>query len=166
MTFAGITNRGKYIQLDEKVYNNAELQIPIAPSDVVVNFVDFLERNRKEWGLSRNVFIDNADQATITECGKYKRKHGCVYIFNPAWKQMNIIDRINLQLGWIAKECYFILEHCTNSIGEMELYSWKEDKDNTPEDAHDHCINSNQYGFLPYKNKIGCDINGADTKNG
>ena len=157
MTFAGITNRGKYIQLDEKVYNNAELQIPIAPSDVVVNFVDFLERNRKEWGLSRNVFIDNADQATITECDKYKRKHGCVYIFNPAWKQMNIIDRINLQLGWIAKECYFILEHCTNSIGEMELYSWKEDKDNAPEDAHDHCINSNQYGFLPYKNKIGCD---------
>ena len=166
MTFAGITNRGKYIQLDEKVYNNAELQIPIAPSDVVVNFVDFLERNRKEWGLARNVFIDNADQATITECDKYKRKHGCVYIFNPAWKKMNIIDRINLQLGWIAKECYFILEHCTNSIGEMELYSWKEDKDNTPEDAHDHCINSNQYGFLPYKNKIGCDINGADTKNG
>ena len=162
MTFGGITNRGKYIQLDEKVYNNAELKIPIAPSDTVVNFIDFLERNRKEWGLARNVFIDNADQATITECNKYKRNHGCVYVFNNAWKQLHIIDRINLQLGWLAQECYFILEHCTNSISEMELYSWQEEKDNTPEDAHDHCINSNQYGFIPYKNKIGSDINGAD----
>ncbi len=62
--------------LDEKVYNNAELDIPIAPSDTVRNYIDFLERNRKEWGgMSKNVFIDNADQATITEFAKYKRTH-------------------------------------------------------------------------------------------
>ncbi|MEE1219560.1 MAG: terminase [Ruminococcus sp.] len=163
MTFGGITNRGKYIQLDEKVYNNAELQTPLAPSDTVINFIDFLERNRKEWGLARNVFIDNADQATITECKKYKQKHGCIYIFNNSWKSvLNVIDRINLQLGWLAQGCFFILEHCTNTISEMELYSWREDKDNTPEDSHDHCINSNQYGFIPYKNKIGSDKNGVD----
>ncbi len=165
-TFAGITNRGKYIQLDEMVYNNAKLQNPLAPSDTVKNFIDFLERNRKEWGLARNTFIDNADQATITEFKKYKRNNGCVYIFNGAWKKMPIIDRINLQLGWLEEDNYFILDHCTNSIEEMELYSWLEDKDNTPEDKHDHCINSNQYGFIPYKNKIGSEINGADKHNG
>ena len=67
MSFAGITNKGKYILLDEKVYNNANLDQPLAPSDTVKNFVDFLERNRKEWGLAKNVFIDSADQATIKE---------------------------------------------------------------------------------------------------
>lgn len=157
MTFHGITNGGKCIQLDEKVYNNAQLQTPIAPSDTVKNLIDFLERNRKEWGFARNVFIDSADQATITEANKYKRLNGCVYSFGPAWKKTAIIDRINLQLGWLAQGYYYILDHCTNTISEMELYSWQEDKDNTPEDCNDHCINSAQYSWLPYKTKIGAE---------
>ena len=81
MSFAGITNKGKYILLDEKVYNNANLDEPLAPSDTVKNFVDFLERNRKEWGLAKNVFIDSADQATIKEFAKHKRLTGCIYVF-------------------------------------------------------------------------------------
>lgn len=165
MSFLGITNNGKCIVLDEKVYNNAELQTPIAPSDTVKNFVDFLERNRQEWGFARNVFIDNADQATITELNKYKRQTGCIYTFNNAWKKTTIIDRINLQLGWFAQEYYFILEHCKNYINELEIYSWQEDKDNKPEDANDHMINSVQYAFLPYKARIGSDINGVDRQN-
>ncbi|MCH5297888.1 MAG: terminase [Ruminococcus sp.] len=165
MIFGGITNRGKYIRLDEKVYNNAELQTPIAPSDTVANFIDFLERNRKEWGLARNVYIDNADQATITELNKYKRKNGCIYVFNSSWKKTTIIDRINLQLGWFAQECYFILKHCKHSVSELELYSWQDDKDNTPEDKNDHTINADQYAWLPYKSKIGVEKNGVDTEN-
>ena len=161
MSFAGITNKGKYVKLDERVYNNATLQTPLAPSDTAVNFVKFLDRNLNEWGLARNVFIDNADQATITELNKYKRVHGCIYTFINAWKKTTIIDRINLQLGWFAQECYFILDHCKNTIAELEVYSWQEDKDNTPEDGHDHCINADQYGWLPYKTKIGCETNGA-----
>lgn len=157
MSFIGITNKGTCIVLDESVYNNAELQNPIAPSDTVANFIDFLERNRKEWGFARNVFIDNADQATITELNKYKRQNGCVYIFNNAWKKTTIIDRINLQLGWFAKDTFLVLEHCGNYINELDVYSWLEDKDNTPEDGHDHMINSVQYAFLPYKTRIGGD---------
>lgn len=72
---------------------------PLAPSDTVRNFVDFLDRNTSNWGLARNVFINNADQATITELNKYKRKHGCIYIFNPAWKKTTIIDRIKAEQG-------------------------------------------------------------------
>lgn len=155
MTFFGITNKGKCIQLDEKKYNNAELEEPLAPSDIAKNYVDFLERNRDEWGFARNVYIDSADQATITELNKYKRKKGCAYSFYNAFKKTKIIDRINLLLGWFAKKCYYIVEHCTNTIQEYELYSWLEDKDNTPEDGHDHFINSSQYGWLPFKNKIG-----------
>lgn len=154
MVFHGITDKGKCIQLDERVYNNAELQIPIAPSDTVRNFIDFLDRNSKEWGLARNVFVDNADQATITELNKYKRLNGCVYTFNNAWKKTLIIDRINLQLGWFAKDCYFVLEHCKHSINELETYSWCEDKDNTPEDKNNHTIDASCYSWLPYKSKI------------
>ena len=162
MIFSGITNKGMYVRLDEKVYNNAKLQVPIAPSDTVKNYIDFLDRNYKEWGLTRNAFIDNADQATITEANKYKRLHGCIYTFNGAWKKTPIIDRINLMLGWIAQGKYIILDHCVNSIEEIELYSWREDKDNTPEDAHDHTINADQYAWLPFKNEIGSNNNGID----
>jgi PBSX family phage terminase large subunit len=155
MTFGGITNKGKYILLDEKVYNNSTLNEPIAPSDTVTNFIDFLERNRKEWGFARNVFIDSADQATITEILKYKRTNGSVYSFNNAYKKIENVDRINLQLNWFAKKYFYVLDHCTNYIEELDLYSWLEDKDNTPEDAHDHVIQSCQYSWIPYKLKIG-----------
>ena len=140
---------------DEQVYNNADSAVPLAPSDTVVRFVDFLEKNRERFGFARNVFIDNADQATITELNKYKRERGCAYIFNNAWKKMKIIDRINLQLGWFATDKVLILEHCGNYISELELYSWQEEKDNEPEDGHDHMINSVQYAFLPFVSQIG-----------
>ena len=148
MSFLGITNKGRCIVLDERVYNNAELSVPIAPSDTVKNLIDFLDRNRKEWGFAKNVFIDSADQATITECAKYKRIYGCLYTFGNAWKKEKIIDRINTQLGWFAEAgsepCFYVLEHCTNYIHELEVYSWKEDKDNEPEDKNDHMVNSVQ----------------------
>jgi len=163
MSFAGITNKGRYVLLDEKVYNNAELEIPIAPSDTVVNYVDFLERNRKEWGFAKHTFIDNADQATITEFAKYKRSHPeCLYMFNNAYKKVEIIDRIILELGWLSyddeagKEPYFyVVDTCTTFITEHEVYSWLEGKDNTPEDKNDHMINSSQYGWIPYRDRIG-----------
>lgn len=163
MSFAGITNKGRYVLLDERVYNNASLEIPIAPSDTVVNYIAFLERNRKEWGFAKNVFIDSADQATITEFMKYKRAHtDCLYIFNPAYKAVEIIDRIILQLGWLSFDdeagkvpMFYVVDTCTVFITENEIYSWLEGKDNTPEDKNDHMINSTQYGWIPYRDKIG-----------
>ena len=47
------------------------------------------------------------------------------------------------------------VEGCGNYIAELESYSWREDRDNTPEDGHDHMINSVQYAWIPYKTKIG-----------
>lgn len=165
MSFAGITNKGTFILLDERVYNNADLETPIAPSDTVTNYIAFLERNRKEWGFAKQTFIDSADQATITEFKKYKRAHpDCLYVFNNAYKQTTIIDRIILQLGWMSfdekKEknpCFYVLEHCNHYTHELDTYSWKEDKDQEAEDANDHMINSVQYAWLPYKTKIGVE---------
>ena len=73
MLFMGITFDRRLIVLSEKVYSNADLDKPLAPSDTVEKFVDFLDRNEKEWGLAKDVFVDSADQATITELRKYKR---------------------------------------------------------------------------------------------
>lgn len=164
MIFQGITKDRKLVILDEKVYNNKDLDNPIAPSDTVKNFVDFLDRNQREWGLARNVFVDNADQATITELKKYKRTNFCIYIFNDAYKQVKILDRINLQLGWLHTGHYLVVEHCINHITELETYSWLEEFDNTPEDGNDHTINSSQYGFIPYINKIGINIKLKEEK--
>lgn len=163
MSFAGITNKGRFILLDEKVYNNAELNNPIAPSDTVVNYIAFLDRNCKEWGFVRNVFIDCADQATITELNKYRQLHPeCLYLFNNSYKKVQIIDRIKLQLGWMNFKdekgilpSFYIVKNCKNYIAELESYSWKEDKDEEPEDGHDHMVNSVQYAWIPYRDKIG-----------
>lgn len=165
MSFAGITNKGKYILLDEKVYNNKTIDEPIAPSDTVSNYIDFLERNRKEWGFAKNVFIDSADQATITELGKYKRVHqDCLYMFNNAYKKVTIVDRIKLQLSWMickdrdnneVEPYFYVVDTCTNYISELESYSWKEDKDEEPEDGHDHMVNSVQYSWIPHRERIG-----------
>lgn len=152
--FQGILNNGKLVILDEEVRNNRDLNQPLAPSDVVTNLIAFLERNRKEWGFAMNVFVDSADQATLKELSKYATNHPCVYVFNPAWKKMNIIDRIHLQLGWFKTNDYIILGHCIEHIREIEVYSWKDDK-YEPEDANDHTINASQYGWIPFVKQIG-----------
>lgn len=150
-----ITEDRRVITVDEKIYSNADLTILLAPSDTVRNFVDFLEINRKEWGFARDVFIDSADQATITELNKHKRLHGSAYNFIPAYKKTTIIDRIMLQISWLQQDAYLVLDHCVNHISELERYSWKEDKNNEPEDRNDHTINASQYAWLPYKMQIG-----------
>lgn len=154
MIFQGITSDRKLITIAEKVYNNAELDVPLAPSDTAVKFVEFLEKCRKEWGLAKDVFIDCADQATITELKKYKRMRGCLYNFWDAYKKLGILDRINMQLGWIQQGCYLAVDTCTEHLEELDRYSWQEDKDK-PEDRNDHTINANQYAWIPYSSMIG-----------
>ena len=155
MIYQIITEDRRVITVDEKIYSNADLTIPLAPSDTVRNFVDFLETNRKERGFARDVFIDSADQATITELNKHKRLHGSAHNFIPAYKKTTIIDRIMLQISWLQQDAYLVLDHCVNHISELERYSWKEDKNNEPEDRNDHTINASQYAWLPYKMQIG-----------
>lgn len=154
MIFQGVTQDGKLFTLDEQVFNNANCEEPIAPSDTVKKFIAFLDKNKEMWGFAKDIFIDSADQATITELNKYKRSYGCLYNFVNAYKKMKVIDRLNLQLGWIAKGYYYVCSHCTHHLNELQTYSWKEDKDE-PEDANDHTINANQYAWLPYKHLIG-----------
>lgn len=152
--FQGITKDRRIIVLSEKVYNNADLSVPLAPSDTVRKLVEFLDVCSEEWGFAKDVFIDSADQATITEAKKYKRLHGLIYNFYESYKKVMIIDRIKLMLGWIQQGDYLVCSGCTEHLHELDSYSWKEDKDE-PEDGHDHTINAGQYGWIPYRNMIG-----------
>ena len=154
MIFQGITKDRKLVTLAEKVYSNKDLDQPLAPSDTAVKFIDFLEQCRKDWGFAKDVFIDSADAATITELNKYKRLHSSIYNFIPSYKKVTILDRIKLQLGWIQQGCYLVVDTCTNHRAELETYSWDETKD-APEDGNDHTINANQYGWIPYRGLIG-----------
>ena len=157
MMFQGITEDRKLITLAEKVYSNKDLDQPLAPSDTAVKFIEFLERCRKDWGFAKDTFVDCADAATITELRKYKRLHSCLYNFVESYKKVTILDRIKLQLGWIQQDCYLVLDTCTNHISEMEKYSWDDEKD-VPEDKNDHTINSQQYGWIPFRNMIGFEV--------
>lgn len=159
MTFMGITADKKLFYLNEETYNNKDnKEKPLAPSDTAVKFVEFLEKNRKEWGLARDVFIDSADQATITELKKLKRKKPNLYNFINSYKKVEIIDRINFVLSWLGSDevevFYYVVSDCTEHIRELETYSWKDDK-NEPEDANDHTINSSQYAWIPFRKLIG-----------
>ena len=154
MQFIGITTDREMYTLEERTYNNAERKEPLAPSDVVREIVAFADFCRIAWGDFRNIFIDSADQATLTEARKYKREQGTIYNFTPSYKEMKVIDRINLTLGWIAKEQYHVLAHCTENIREKGVYAWQEDKD-IPEDRNDHTVNAEQYAFLPFVAEIG-----------
>lgn len=154
MIFQGITTDRRLITLSEEVYSNAQRKEPLAPSDTAVRFIEFLERCRQEWGFARNVFVDSADQATQTELRKYKRLHGSMYSFVDSYKKVEILDRINLQVGWIQQGCYLVVDTCTEHLSELDRYSWDEDKDK-PEDRNDHTINANQYAWIPYRGMIG-----------
>lgn len=153
-SFGGLTIDRKWVILAEQAYNNKDREKPLSPSDIPPLLIEFLENCRKEWGFGRDVFIDSADAGTIIECEKYRRSHGCVYMFTKAWKKTQIIDRLNLQRGWMAHGDFLILDECKEHIRELNLYSWQEDKD-APEDRNDHSINASQYAWLPFKGNIG-----------
>lgn len=157
MIFQGITEDRRLITLREKVYSNANLDQPLAPSDTAVKLVAFLEQCRADWGFAKDVYIDSADQATITELRKYKRLNGCLYNFIDAYKKIPILDRIKLMLGWIEQGCYLVVDTCVNHLAELDKYSWKEDKDE-PEDRNDHTINGSQYAWIPYRQMIGFEM--------
>lgn len=156
MMFVGIDSEGNAYALEERVFNNAELKTPLAPSDVVQEIVGFADYCRIAWGNSRYIFIDSADQATLKETDKYKRQHGSIYLFTPSYKDMKVLDRINLQLGWFAKRQFYVLDHLTEHKRELGAYSWQDDKD-LPEDRNDHTINACQYAWLPFVKDIGID---------
>lgn len=163
--FQGITDQGELIILEEEVKNNKDEKTPFAPSDIAANLFQFLERCRNKWGLARIIYIDNADQATITELQKFKRENPNVYTSVGSDKRMKIIDRINLMLGWIDSDgkapSYLVVDQCNSHIHELNTYAWDGE---APEDKNDHTINASQYGFLPIRDKIGYEFKKTNTK--
>lgn len=153
--FQGITTDGELVILEEKNYNNKDFNnSKIAPSDVAVKLHKFLDYCKDKWGFCRKVYIDNADQATMMELLKYKSRKGLIYEFLNADKRVTIINRINTSSGWMKNLKYLVVDSCVEHIRELNIYSWKEDRDE-PEDRNDHTINASQYGYIPYIKLIG-----------
>lgn len=154
--FKGITNQGKLIVLEERVMSNEESNKPFSPSDIAQEAFNFMNYASKKWGVARTVYVDSADQGTITELHKLKRQKPTIFNFVNSDKSVKIVDRINLMLGWLdadGKEAnYLIVDTCNTHIHEMNTYSWNGDE---PEDRNDHTINASQYGWIPYRDKIG-----------
>lgn len=151
--FGGITDDGKFILLEEESENNKDSNNPFAPSDVIPKLVDFAERCKIKWGFASTIFIDSADAGTIEEARKYKRVTNCIYNFVGAWKKMKNITRVQLQQSWLKTKDFLVVDTCTNYINECNAYSYAED--GTLEDGNDHNIQGCQYGWIPFKKKIG-----------
>lgn len=152
MVLAGLCGDGRLVILEEQVLQNAGRDEPFAPSDIAADFVRFLDEGARRWGMLRHAFVDSADQATITELWKYRRAHPCPYIFHPSYK-IPVIDRVNLQVGWLHNGDYLVLDHCAEHIRELETYCY--DDAGRPEDGRDHTINACQYAWIPYQERIG-----------
>ena len=152
-TFVGITKDRKCVLLASQSKNNKDAVVPFAPSDTIPMLLDFIERNKSKWGFAKTTYIDSADAGTIQEAQKFKRNNPCIYDFVGAWKKTKIITRLQLQQSWMQTGDFLVVDTCTDYIDECNTYSYTDD--GQPEDAHDHCINSCQYAWLPYKAKIG-----------
>ena len=152
-TFVGITKDRKCVLLASKSQNNKDAVVPFSPSDVIPMLIEFAEDNKQKWGFAKTIYIDSADAGTISEAQKVKRTTACIYDFVGAWKKTKIITRLQLQQSWMQTGDFLVVDTCTDYIDECNTYSYTED--GQPEDAHDHCINSCQYAWLPYKSKIG-----------
>ncbi|HZJ98556.1 MAG TPA: hypothetical protein VFC79_01030, partial [Tissierellaceae bacterium] len=160
--FQGLTNKGELIILEELVLNNKDNKTPFSPSDIAQRLFTFADYCKDKWGFSRHIHVDNADQATITELYKLKRNKPNSYNVLGSDKSVQIIDRINLMLGWIKDRKYLVVDHCNSHMHEINTYSWKGDE---PEDANDHTINASQYGFIPIRDKVGIEIVQISTKD-
>jgi hypothetical protein len=152
MVFIGITTDGVCYVLDNMAHNNKIDEI-WGPSDTVQKYIEFVEKNRKEWGEIRSIWYDCADAGFQAEWIKYKRKHGTLYKMNGSWK-IPLRERIDLQSEWLTQGYFYVVDSCSSYIEEMNSYSWS-DKDGVPEDANDHNINACQYAFIPNIPMIG-----------
>lgn len=156
LTFIGITFDGTAFLLDEYVINNKDnAEERISPSDLCIKVKEFLDKNKEEWGYCSTLYIDCADQATLSELEKYRRKNGLIYHFEHCYKK-KIIDRIYQLNGWLADCKYMIVDTCFNHIEELENYSWKEGTNKQEaEDKFNHTIDSVNYAIHPFENEIG-----------
>lgn len=154
--YQGITDKGELVVLEEEILSNKDNNKPFSPSDVATRLITFMEVNRRKWGFSRYIHIDNADQGTITEVRKAISKRTLSYVVMNSDKTLKIIDRVNLMHGWINPEgqspSYLVVNTCDVHIHEINSYSYVGDN---PEDRNDHTINAGQYGWIPHKHKIG-----------
>lgn len=151
----GITDNKKCILLEEEAHNNKDKTQHFAPSDVLPMLVRFANKCCELWNIKRalDIFIDSADSGTLAEAEKFKRETRVLHNFYPAWKKTTNIVRVQLQRSWMKTQDFLIVDECKGYLQELDVYSYTENGE--LEDGNDHSIQGGQYGWLPYKKKIG-----------
>lgn len=151
----GITDNRQCILLEEETHNNKDKVQHFAPSDVLPMLVKFANKCCELWNIKRalDIFIDSADSGTLAEAEKFKRETRVIHNFFPAWKKTTNIVRVQLQRSWMKTRDFLIVNECVDYLHELDVYSYTEIGD--LEDGNDHSIQGGQYGWLPYKTKIG-----------
>ena len=151
----GITDNKKCVLLEEETFNNKDREQHVAPSDVLPMLTRFANKCCELWNIKRplDIFIDSADSGTLSEAEKFKRTTHVIHNFYPAWKKTVNIIRIQLQRSWMKTLDFLIVDECKDYLTELDTYSYTEDGE--LEDGNDHSIQGGQYGWLPYKSKIG-----------
>lgn len=151
----GITDNSKCILLEEETHNNKDKTQHFAPSDVLPMLVRFANKCCELWNLKKalDIFIDSADAGTLAEAEKFKRETRVIHNFYPAWKKTTNIVRVQLQRSWMKTQDFLIVDECVDYLHELDVYSYTETGE--LEDGNDHSIQGGQYGWLPYKTKIG-----------
>lgn len=151
----GITDNKKCILLEEETHNNKEKTQHFAPSDVLPMLVRFANSCCELWNIIRalDIFIDSADAGTLAEAEKFKRETRVIHNFYPAWKKTTNVVRVQLQRSWMKTQDFLIVDECVDYLSELDIYSYTETGE--LEDGNDHSIQGGQYGWLPYKTKIG-----------
>lgn len=163
----GISTCGHLVTLEEEVYSNKlQADKPFAPSDIATRLFDFLDLCIKKWGPVPSVYVDNADQATITEVQKLKRRRASTWAVIQSDKKVRIVDRINLMSGWMYTKgeapMYLVVNTCNAHIKELNSYAYE--ANGKPEDRNDHTINASQYAWIPYRDRIGYATKKSNTK--
>ena len=147
--YAGFTQEGEYVVLDEWIHNNTDFVM--RASDIPRHLKTFIDKNNEIWGTKTyGAYVDSADANLINEINLSQNGIGA----QPSWKKFKIIDRIQWTLDALNKNAYLINSKCTNHIDEMQSYVWNDKKNLTPMDKNDHTINSSQYAWIPYKHLL------------
>lgn len=152
LMFVGITDQKEVYVLDEWTYNNRDHtdDEKLSPSSLMPILLNFLSKNSKEWGYITNTYIDEADAGLISEINGYKRTHHFPFrISKSAKSKFKIPDRLKKVNELINNKKYWVCDHCSEHIRELNVMTLDKHDKNRIEDANNHTYDAICYALAP-----------------
>lgn len=140
----GVGDSGTLYVLDE-YFHSGKKSKQKSPSQYSIDFQEFLKKHQKDYTIKRT-YIDPAATHFITQLYQDKIK-------GIAKAKNDVIPGISAVSNLIAEDKLRVLKHCTNTIKELQTYSWD---DKAPYDrplkTSDHTCDALRY--VVYTQKI------------